>query len=86
MQQRETAPSIGAQGGPPAPASEPTFGWRELFLPILTKDSERRVINTLRLKYGLDVEDAGARNQSYDLRVKLTCGPFARAAGLQTGT
>lgn len=75
----------GVQGGPPAPVSDvPRFGWRDLF-PILTVDSEKRVAVTLRTKYGLDIEDAGARNQSYDLRIKLIDGPFARVAGLETG-
>ena len=48
-------------------------------------DSEYRVAKTLSTRYGLDIEPAGARTQSYDLRVKITNGPFARIAGLETG-
>jgi hypothetical protein len=84
MQQKEISPLIGAREEFQEPASEPKFGWR----PLWAGDginSELRVTKTLTVRYGLDIEQAGARSQSYDLRVKLSCGPFARAAGLETG-
>lgn len=74
----------GAPAESPAPALEiPAFGWRELW-PIQA-DNEYRVATTLAIKYGLEIEPAGARSQSYDLRVKLTNGPFAQTVGIPTG-
>jgi len=41
---------------------------------------------TLITRHGLDVEEAGKRSQSYDLRVPLKNGAFARAVGVPTGS
>lgn len=82
---RETRPLTGALGGSPEPPSEePDYGWRELW-DGADLDPEHRVSSTLSILYGLDVEQAGARNQSFDLRIRLGCAPFAKVVGLETG-
>lgn len=87
---RETGRWIGDPVGSPAPASEPTFGWRSLFIdPGAAAPTGRRaedvVAHTLRVRYGLDVLPAGERSQSYDLELTWAQRSFSRIAGLEPG-
>ena len=78
----------GAPAGSPAPASEPRFGWRDLFVDAGDPRSEQlnsedHVARTIHVRYGVPVQRAGKRNQSYDL--SISDRSFARAAGIEPG-
>jgi len=81
----QTGRWTGDPAASPGQASEPAFGWRELFIDPTAApcSAEQQVAHTVYVRYGVPVKRAGKRTQSYDLEINDRV--FARAAGIEPG-